>query len=152
VALDGRSYQVIGVLPPGVRYPDADAELWIPIGWSFVTDPGLKTNRMFYAYGGIARLQPNVGLDRLRSDLAVVAGRIDAEQQANGGPNQRLQIDMRGGPGGGGGRGGAPRGMGPGGRLTTAFAATSLRESVVGDTTQPILVLAAAVGLVLLIA
>src|SRR3989338_5743200 len=89
VGLDGRSYQVIGVLPPTVRYPSADVELWIPIGWSFVSEPGLKTNRSFYAFNGIARLQPGVTVDRLSSDLVVVASRIDAELQVSGGGNRR---------------------------------------------------------------
>ena len=152
VSLDGRGYEVIGVLPPGIRFSDADAELWIPIGWSFVGAPGMRTNRNWFAFTGVARLQPAITIERLRGDLDVVARRIDAEREANSQGDQRIQITTRGG-GGGPPPGGVVKRPGlPGGRLSTAFVVTSIRDEVVGDTSRPLEVLAGAVGLVLLIA
>jgi putative ABC transport system permease protein len=152
LSLDGRGFQIVGVMPAGMRYPDSDVDLWIPIGWSFAADPELKVNRSWHAFDCLVRLGSGTTMDRLRADLAVLATRIQEETMGAGG-GQRLQLDIRGG--GPGPRGGGPRMRGPGGpggAPRIAFVTETLNHEVVGDTGSAILMLAGAVALVLLIA
>jgi putative ABC transport system permease protein len=69
ITLDGRSYTVVGVMPPGFNFPD-NGDLWTP----FSTNPaGEARGNRGYA-GAIGRLKPAVSIDQARSDLH----RIDA--------------------------------------------------------------------------
>jgi putative ABC transport system permease protein len=69
ITLDGRSYTVVGVMPPGFNFPD-NGDLWTP----FSTDPS-KEERGNRGYAGaIGRLKPAVTVDQARADLH----RIDA--------------------------------------------------------------------------
>ena len=148
VNLDGTGFQVIGVMPATMRYPNADVEAWIPVGWSFVAQPQLRITRTFRGYTGLVRLAPGVTVDRLNSDLSVLAQRINEETTASGGGSQRVEITMNSGPGGPGG----PGARGGPGAFGMSFQVASLRDEAVGDRGTAIIVLAAAVGLVLLIA
>jgi putative ABC transport system permease protein len=82
IALDGTSYTVIGVLPAGFHFPTAGVEVWTPIG-------GLRaprgrsqalTMRGFRALNAVGRMRAGVTLDRVQSDLDVLAGRLQLEQ------------------------------------------------------------------------
>ncbi|MBI4502606.1 MAG: ABC transporter permease [Gemmatimonadetes bacterium] len=166
VTLDGRGFQVIGVMPASMRFPNADVEAWIPIGWAFVATPQLRVARMFRAFTGLVRLAPGVTIERLESDLTVLARRIDEELQATmGSGGQGMQVTISGGGGGGGAPAAArspaaaapaqspgARAPGQGPRPTMGFVVAYLRDEIVGDRNRAIAVLAGAVGLVLLIA
>jgi predicted permease len=71
ITLDGRSYQVIGVLPPGTPWLDA-AEVFVP----FVrrTNP----DRTSWEYSSIGRLKPGVTLEAAAADLDRVARELEA--------------------------------------------------------------------------
>lgn len=74
IQLNGESYIVVGVMPPGFRFP-ATKELWVP----FVVDPVKepwrtdRTNRNLAVFG---RLKPGVTFDQANSELSILAQRL----------------------------------------------------------------------------
>jgi putative ABC transport system permease protein len=84
LVLNGKSYSVIGIAPPGFRLADSPAELWIP----YTPDPkdltprqqGLRTLRV------LAHLRPGVTLRQAEIDMQAIAQRLaQANPNANAG-------------------------------------------------------------------
>jgi putative ABC transport system permease protein len=75
VTLDGNGYTVVGVMPPSFAFPDDGTQLWTPLGQAFVAQPEMETNPDFQALNTVVRLRDGIDLQRLESDLAVVAAR-----------------------------------------------------------------------------
>lgn len=63
LTLDGRSYSIIGVLPPGFRFP-YDGEVWTPV----TTPPDFTRD-----YAVFARLKPGVTVQAAEAALAIAA-------------------------------------------------------------------------------
>jgi predicted permease len=148
IALDGKSYTVIGVMPPAFHFPTDGIEVWTPIGGIRATEPQALTMRDLHVLNGVARMAAGLTLARVQSDLDVLAKRLQAEQPND--TSARRIIAIGPGPGGGGG-GGGPR---VSSRPTDAiqFNAVLLRDAAIGDVSGRLWVLLGAVGLVLLIA
>lgn len=72
VILNGRALTVIGVMPPGIRFPERD-ELWVP--YRPLEEPR-RSQRSVAAFG---LLRDGVTLDQAQRELDVVAARL-AEQ------------------------------------------------------------------------
>ena len=72
IALDGTSYEVIGVMPAGFEYP-LRAELWVPLRFSA---RDLETQRGAHYIDVIARLKQDVSIDRARGDMRSIAARL----------------------------------------------------------------------------
>ncbi len=124
LSLDGMPFTIIGVMPAAFAFPNAATELWIPIGWTLAgLPPAVVDMRMFRALSTVARLAPGASLETLRGDLDLLGQRISASGEAT-----------------------SKTGTGE------TFAATLLRDRVVGDAREPLLILFGAVALVLLIA
>jgi predicted permease len=74
VALNGDSYAVVGVMPPGFRFApfwQTQAELWVPLILDARrTDRGGSSLRLF------ARLRDGVSLDEARAEIAVITRRL----------------------------------------------------------------------------
>lgn len=71
--MNGRPYQVIGIAPPGFRDPQqADAEVWAALSF---TNQQL-TQRGSHGLLVIARIKPELTLERARADMARVSERI----------------------------------------------------------------------------
>jgi putative ABC transport system permease protein len=70
IKLDGRSYEVVGVLPAGSPWLD-NAEVFVP----FVRRA--NANRGSWEYLGIGRLKPGVSFDSARADLQRVAKELE---------------------------------------------------------------------------
>jgi predicted permease len=70
VQIDGRSAEVVGVMPPDFAFPDRQTRLLVPLS----VDPDLG----FGAFGihGLARLRPGVTLDSARTEIDQLQGRI----------------------------------------------------------------------------
>jgi putative ABC transport system permease protein len=74
IQLNGESYTVVGVMPPGFKFPSFK-ELWVP----FVVDPVKepwrtdRTNRNLAVFG---RLKPGVTLDQANAELGIVGQRL----------------------------------------------------------------------------
>ena len=71
--MNGRSYQVIGIAPPGFRDPmQPEAEMWAALSF---TNQQL-TQRGSHGLLVIARIKPELTLDQARSDMERVSARI----------------------------------------------------------------------------
>jgi predicted permease len=87
IVLDGAPYDVVGVLPPGIRVPtqgnllsndfgNAEAELWKPFA---IGDSDLAILAEFN-YGCLGRLKPGVSTAQAIADLNVIQSQIVASQ------------------------------------------------------------------------
>src|SRR5262249_43975242 len=152
IALDGKSYSVIGVMPAGFHYPDDRIQIWTPIGDALAQSPRAETDRGFHFFTEVGRMAPGVTLAGVGADLKVLSARINAEDSASnaggGGGSRRQVIGIA--------IGGGPAAPGGGGQqaslVDNTLAATPLHEIAIGDARRPLYILFAAVGLVLLIA
>ena len=70
ITLDGTSFVVVGVMPPGFDFPN-QASIWSPL--VLTSDQGNATDQI------VARLKPGVTLERARSDIAVIQHRLDQQ-------------------------------------------------------------------------
>ena len=148
IALDGKSYTVIGVMPAGFRFPTDGIDVWTPIGGLRAIEPRALMMRELRALNGVARMTSGTTLARVQSDLNVLAKRLQAEQASDSNPRRIIAI----GPGpGGGGSGGGPR-INARQFDQIQFNALLLRDAAIGDVSGRLWVLLGAVGLVLLIA
>lgn len=74
VELNSRKYTIIGVMPPGFRFP-FQAELWTPLDMSV---EGLGS-RGSHSYNAIGRLKPGVTVKQAHADVALIAARLEKE-------------------------------------------------------------------------
>src|SRR6185436_16010780 len=87
LTLNGVSYTVVGVLPASFQFALRAADLWLPYQ---PTDAQL-TRRFMHGTNLIGRLKPGVTQEQAQSDLAVIAKRIEQEnQQSHAGTGVRL--------------------------------------------------------------
>jgi putative ABC transport system permease protein len=76
IRLGGDGYTIIGVMPAGFRFPIINnAEIWRTISTTFTPN----CQRGCYTVRVIARLKPDVTLDRARAELTALAGRIEQQ-------------------------------------------------------------------------
>jgi putative ABC transport system permease protein len=80
ISLDGATYEVVGVMPAGARYPPSaltPPDLWIP----YVPQPFERTRGRIVGANlqSIARLSPGVSLEQAQSQMAQVAAQLEAE-------------------------------------------------------------------------
>ena len=75
IRLDGKSFTVIGVMPPEFNYPFNGGEMWAPL----VFEPQDLTNRGDHYLQVMALLKPGVTREQARDDLNAIAARA-AEQ------------------------------------------------------------------------
>ncbi|HJU89495.1 MAG TPA: ABC transporter permease [Gemmatimonadaceae bacterium] len=77
VRMNDEPFVVVGVLSPGMRFPDGTTDLWAP--QSVVPESGIPRTRQVPFLKVVARLAPGVTFDRARSDLATIARRLAVE-------------------------------------------------------------------------
>ena len=127
IELNGSSYTVVGVMPPGFSFPRAEempatldfpreAELWVPLALS----SGDNIPNAGSDMAVVGRLRPGASLSQAQAELDVLAAVL-----------QRVY---------------------PGAKGWYHSRAVSLDKQITGDTKRPLLLLLAAVGLVLAIA
>ena len=75
VLLDGTPYVVIGVMPRGFHFPRRDVALWTPLALGADAFEDRDDNYLKL----VARLRPDVSLEEARTEMAVVAGRLERE-------------------------------------------------------------------------
>jgi putative ABC transport system permease protein len=75
IALDGKSFEVIGVMPASFNFP-RDAELWTPM--NFQIAPGMKQRKAHFLRP-VGRLKDGVTLAQAQADMDAVASRLEAQ-------------------------------------------------------------------------
>ncbi len=76
LTLNGKSYTVVGVIPPGFTFYGQDRDVYIPIGqWN---DPSFRDRRISVSAHVIGRLKPGVTVAQARADLDVVSRNLAA--------------------------------------------------------------------------
>ena len=73
IVLDGAPHIVIGVMPPGFRFPRPDAELWTAMRF---TNQELSQSDNHYLRV-LARLRPGVSLAQARAEMRIIAHRLE---------------------------------------------------------------------------
>ena len=91
ILLDDEPYLVIGVMPRGFYFPRRDVELWIPARFG---PEDFEDRGDLYLYG-IARLRDDVSVDEARSELQVVAARLEREYPKENARTGATVIDLR---------------------------------------------------------
>lgn len=76
ILINARSHQVIGVMPPGFRFPNQQ-RLWIPLTPAVSSDP--RNFRGLFAFG---RLKPGVTPEQARQQLDAILGEIARQSPA----------------------------------------------------------------------
>ena len=83
--IDGKSYQIIGVMPQGFRYPSASdlaydvdpsvktSQLWFPLALT----PKDRDDRDNSSGDAIARLRPGVTVKQAQSEMSMIMARLD---------------------------------------------------------------------------
>ncbi|MGH9798646.1 MAG: ABC transporter permease, partial [Candidatus Polarisedimenticolia bacterium] len=86
VGIDGRAVIVVGVMPPGFRFPP-EAEIWQPAP---ALAAGMQVRRAHFM-GGIGRLRRGVSLQEAQAETAAVAARLaERHPDSNSGWSVRL--------------------------------------------------------------
>ncbi len=78
IDLNGASYNVVGVLPPGAAYP-AEGEVWLPLS---LLDQPTQASRVWHSVNVLGRLRPGIGLAEARTDMQTISARISAAYPA----------------------------------------------------------------------
>jgi predicted permease len=123
IQVDGVSRHVVGVMPPGFRFPSSDIQLWIPM----VIDPANLFEGNFN-YGGVGRLRPGISPERATKELSSLVWRIPEAF----GPDSISRAHIE--------------------QSKLAVIAKPLRDQVVGEIERTLWLLLGSVGLILLIA
>ncbi|HKR12940.1 MAG TPA: ABC transporter permease [Pyrinomonadaceae bacterium] len=88
ITLDGKSFEVIGVMPKDVTFPQS-AELWLPL--NFDANPQMKQRRAHFLRP-IGRLKPGVTLAQAQADMDAIAAQLEQQfPETNTGWSLRLQ-------------------------------------------------------------
>ena len=87
LALDGKTFEVIGVMPAGFNFPRG-AELWTPM--NFQISPGMKQRKAHFLRP-VGRLKPGVTLAQAQTDMDSIAGSLESQYpDSNTGWNLRM--------------------------------------------------------------
>ena len=89
--LDGKSYQIIGVMPQGFEYPHSTdlaygesqyktTQVWIPLALT----PQQTSDRDNSSGNAVARLKPGVSVAQAQAEMAAMMVRLDKLHQMNG--------------------------------------------------------------------
>jgi predicted permease len=125
ITLDGKSREIIGVLPQRFHFLDGnDPAVILPFKWD-----RSKTNLGNFSYEGIARLKPGVTMEQASADIARMLPIVSRAFPAPPGFSAKIFEDARIGPN-----------------------LRPLKTDVIGDVGSTLWVLMGSIGLVLLIA
>jgi putative ABC transport system permease protein len=126
IAVGGVSRTVIGVMPPGARFPDAPvgflrtpADLWVPYGW----EQSRKDSRGNQMFGMLARRRAGVTVAQANAEIDAIAAGFRQQY-----PDRYARADVQ-----------------------WRLKAVPINDQIVGEVRMSLIVLLAAVGVVLLI-
>jgi len=72
VVLNGVSYEVIGVMSPGFRFPSPEVEFWLPRRF----DADDRNSRRAHQWRVLARLRSGTSVDRAQAEMSGIAARL----------------------------------------------------------------------------
>ena len=75
--LNEEKYDIVGVMPPGFRFPDSANELWAPTGTGY--EPADLTNKGRHDSIVVARLAPGIPVRRANEDIRAIASQMQRE-------------------------------------------------------------------------
>jgi predicted permease len=87
VDLNGASFTVVGVLPPGAAYP-ADGDVWLPLS---LLDSATQASRVWHSVDVLGRLRPGLTLAQAKADMQTIAARLAAAYPAT---NRRETVNL----------------------------------------------------------
>ena len=76
VVANGRSFTVVGVMPPGFDYPGKRYQLWVPLPLRAANDYGLPITRQSRYLQVVGRLRPGVTPQQAAADLDAIGRRL----------------------------------------------------------------------------
>ncbi len=79
LTVNGKPYEVVGVMPPGFDFPDKSYQLWVPIPLRGANDANLPINRQSRYLRVVGRLRDGVTPTQAVADLERVAVALAAE-------------------------------------------------------------------------
>jgi putative ABC transport system permease protein len=82
ITLVNRSWVVVGVMPPGFKFPGA-VDFWAPLAH------GAGLSRSMYGLGAIARLKPGATIEQAQSEMSLIARRLAEQYPAS---NEGLDV------------------------------------------------------------
>jgi putative ABC transport system permease protein len=86
IVLNNEPYEIVGVMPPGMRYPSRLTDAWLPFGILVPTLP--KSRGAHPGLSAIGKLRPGVTFNQAVADMNTVAARLSAQyrdtNQGNG--------------------------------------------------------------------
>jgi putative ABC transport system permease protein len=77
LSLNGRGYNVVGVMPPEFRIP-SEAEIWIPAGFG----PGLLKQRNILYLNVVARLKAGIKKSQAQAEMNTICARLQEQYPA----------------------------------------------------------------------
>ncbi|MCU1279792.1 MAG: permease, partial [bacterium] len=77
VKLDGVTYKIVGVTPPGFQYPKL-AEFWVPS----VLSPAERANRQDASLSVVGRVKASATVEQAQAEMATIAERLAAQYPA----------------------------------------------------------------------
>jgi predicted permease len=123
--VNGLARQIVGIMPSRFRFPDASTQVWLPLRLDMAANEG------GFNYTAIARLKPGVSIADAQRDFASVLPRV-VELYPNFVPGVSTKMLMD--------------------QAKPVPVLTSMRDDVVGRISNTLWMVAAAAGLVLLVA
>jgi putative ABC transport system permease protein len=75
IPIGGESFTVVGVMPPGFRFPSRATALWVPL----VPTPEQANNRDSHSFLTIGRLKSGVTLEQAREQMRAISRRIEQQ-------------------------------------------------------------------------
>jgi len=84
LVMDGRSYLVIGVMPPAFQFPFADTKVWEPItAHPYWTTRDRKSPRSDTFWLVLGRIRPDVNWTKAQAEMDAIGRRLQAEYPGN---------------------------------------------------------------------
>jgi predicted permease len=89
IQLDGKSVEVVGVMPPGFEHPIlwGPLDIWQPMAFT----PEAKTNRGTNYLSLFGRLKPGVSIQQANESMVTLAANIGQKNSSNVGESVRLE-------------------------------------------------------------
>jgi putative ABC transport system permease protein len=94
VRLDGETYTIIGVLPPGFRYVRRD-DVFIPLGHYLGPGSNYLDRGNHFSWYAVARLKQGVSVEQARAEMDALAARLEREYPSTNSGNGAIVLPLQ---------------------------------------------------------